>query len=398
MPRKASEGWHHCKAGKSLQVMTKYIIIMVSCCTLCMVAACSDEGSLIRGEISNLEVPYILASHLSADTLAIDTIPVDQRGRFTYRAQVDTLTTFSLYLNNYESTAVVFADKDQKLTVKGDARFPDLIRINGNDINNDLTSFKITNEELLKQRARLLISQQEAANVDTLLNSAINRHEEIGKLNVLNHELTLKAEEFIRENPAKLSSLILIGDFFTNSDNPAALERVLGYLEGDVAKTEMAGRLSAYSEKLNRSAEGATVPYFRLSDTTGNTITSTDFQGKYLVLSFISTAGVESRENVDLLKNTYEKLSGDSVEFVTVYIDTDNHPVRYVESDSIPWHVVAEEQSWGSDIADNFNVQYVPFNILVSPDRIIQVRNIAAQGIVDEIKKSSEKKTTTDIE
>jgi len=282
--------------------------------------------------------------------------------------------------------------------VKGDARFPDLIRINGNDINNDLTSFKITNEELLKQRARLLISQQEAANVDTLLNSAINRHEEIGKLNVLNHELTLKAEEFIRENPAKLSSLILIGDFFTNSDNPAALERVLGYLEGDVAKTEMAGRLSAYSEKLNRSAEGATVPYFRLSDTTGNTITSTDFQGKYLVLSFISTAGVESRENVDLLKNTYEKLSGDSVEFVTVYIDTDNHPVRYVESDSIPWHVVAEEQSWGSDIADNFNVQYVPFNILVSPDRIIQVRNIAAQGIVDEIKKSSEKKTTTDIE
>ncbi len=378
--------------------MTKYFLLLISCFTLWIVASCRNEGGIIKGEILNLETPYILASYLSTDSLVMDTIPVDQRGRFNYRTQIDTLTTFSLYLNNYESAAVVFADKDQKLTVKGDARFPDLIRINGNDINNDLTLFKANNEELLKQRAQLLINQREINEVDTSLNNSINRHEEMGKLNVLNHELTLNAEDYIKEHPTKYSSLILISNFFMNSDNPGALERVLGYLDGDITKTEMAARLNAYSEKLNRSAEGVPMPYFQLTDEEGNTIRSSDFSGKYVLLSFVSTGGVESRETVELLKNAYHKLERDSVEFITIYIDSDSYPVKYVEQDSIPWLVVAEERSWGADIVDNFNVQYVPFNILISPDRTIQVRNIAAQGVVDEIKKSSERKVTTDTE
>ncbi len=378
--------------------MTKYFLLLISCIMLWFVTSCHKEGALIKGEISNLKTPYILASYLSADSLVMDTIPVDQRGKFNYRTQIDTLTTFSLYLNNYESAAVVFADKDQTLTVKGDARCPDLIRINGNDINNDLTLFKTNNEELLKQRGQLLINQREINEADTSLNNSINRHEEIGKLNVLNHELTLNAEEHIKENPTKYSSLILISNFFMNSDNPGALERVLGYLDGEITNTEMATRLNDYSEKLNRSAEGVLMPYFQLTDEEGNTVRSSELSGKYVLLSFVSTEGVESRETVELLKNAYNKLESDSVEFITIYIDSDSHPVKYVEQDSIPWLVVAEERSWGADIVDNFNVQYVPFNILISPDRTIQVRNIAAQGIVDEIKKSSEKNVTTDIE
>lgn len=328
----------------------------------------------------------MLVAYLKVDSLVMDTIMVDQRGRFNYRTQVDTLTTFSLYMNEYEGATVVFVDKDQKLTVKGDALYPDLIRVNGNEINNDLTSFKINNEDLLKQRGQMLMKLNQEERADSALNNSINRHEEIGKLNVLNHELILNAEEYIKENPMKLSSLILISEFFTNSDNPGALERVLGYLDGDVMRTELAGRLVACSEKLSRTAEGAMTPYFQLKDDKGNVISSSDYSGKHLVLSFVSVTGIESRETVELLKKEYEALESDSVEFLTVYIDSGNYPVEYPESDSIPWTVVSEDQSWGADIVDNFNVQYVPFNILISPDRKIQVRNIAAQRIAHEIK------------
>lgn len=338
-----------------------------------------------------------MAAHLVEDTLEVDTVHVDKKGRFSFRTQVDTLTAFSLYFNDYEGSTVVFADRDQKLKVKGDAMYPDLIRVNGNEVNNDLTAFKINHEELLKERGELLVKIREDNGIDTTLNTSTNRQEEIGKLNVLNHEITIGAEEYIMENPSKLSSLILISNFFTNSDNPNALERVLGYLEGEVKQTELAARLISYSEKLNRSAEGAAVPYFMLEDAEGNAIRSHDFSGKYLVLSFISSAGVESRENVALLKRAYEELEPDSVQFVTVYIDTNHYPVEYVESDSIPWTVVTEERGWGADIVNNFNVQYVPFNVLISPDRTIKVRNIAAQGIVDEIKKGTRKESVVGV-
>lgn len=371
--------------------MVKCAKIVIFLFILWVVISCnSEEGALIKGRISNLEYPYILASYLSGDTLAIDTISVDSKGRFNYTTNIDTLTTFSLYLNNYESAVVVFADKSEKLTVKGDAQLPDLIKVDGNEINNDLSAFKTDNEELLKQRGQLFINLQQNVESDTIMNQPLAGHDEMSKLNVLNHELTQRAEEFIKTNAAKMSSLILINNFFMNSDNPHALERVLGYLQGDIAKTQYAARLKFYSEKISRSAEGARMPYFKLTDKEGEEIYSHDFKGKYLLLSFISMAGVESRETVKLLRNVYAEVNKDSVAFVTVYIDSDIYPADYTENDSIPWIVVPEKRSWGSDVVDAFNVQYIPFNILIAPDGNIQVRNIPSQGVADMIGNAAE--------
>lgn len=357
---------------------------------LSFVLSCGNEKEmLIKGEIANLKDPYILVTRLSADTLAIDTVEVDAKGRFNYKNQIDTLTTFSLYMNNYESAAVVFADKGQKLKVKGDALLPDLIAVDGNEINNDLTLFKTQNRELLTRRGQLLLNVGMAKN-DTSSNNTVSRHEEVAKLRLLNLELISQAEEFIKKNPTRFSSLILINNFFVNSDNSQALERVLGYLQGDVANTQYAARLKSYSDRMSRSAEGVQMPYFKLKDKEGDDVYSHQFRGKHLLLSFISTAGIESRETVDLLKEAYGEVDKDSVEFLTVYIDSDVYPVEYVENDSIPWRVVPEERSWGSDIVDAYNVQYIPFNILIAPDGNIKERNIPAQGVVKAIRNSTE--------
>lgn len=370
--------------------MGKWTKICIYCFILWSAISCNREGGTsIKGKITSLDFPYILASYLSADTLAIDTIAIDSRGRFNYRCHIDTLTTFSLYLNNYESAAVVFANSGEKISVDGDARLPDLIRIKGNEINNDLTTFKINNTDLLTQRGQLLANLLMEKKSDVVTNNSITRHDEIAKLNVLNHELTLKAEEFIKEHPAKFSSLILISNFFMNSDNPKALKRVLDYIEGDIEKTQFAARLRSYSDKINLSAEGAQMPYFRLTDKDNKDIYSHDFQGKFLLLSFISTAGIESRETVALLKNEYANVNKDSVSFVTIYIDSDIYPINYAVNDSIPWTVVPEKKSWGSDIVETFNVQFIPFNVLIAPDGTIKVRNVPAQGVVDVIGKSS---------
>ncbi len=40
-------------------------------------------------------------------------------------------------------------------------------------------------------------------------------------------------------------------------------------------------------------------------------------------------------------------MNRDSVEFVSVYIDSDIYPIEYVENDSIPWKVVPEKRGWG---------------------------------------------------
>ncbi len=360
--------------------------------TLWMALSCSShEGTFINGKIGHVDSSYILATYLSSDSLVIDTILVDAKGRFSYTTNPDTLTVYSLYLDHYESAVVVFAGKNERIKVQGDALQPDLITVRGNEVNDELTHFKLDNEDLLKQRAHLLKNLRLSSELDSGNSQSHSRQEELLKLNVLNHELNLKAEEAIKANPAKISSLILINSFFVQGDNPAALERVLGYLQGDILQSELALKLKAFSEKISRSAEGATMPYFTLKDIKGEEIRSNEFRGKHLLLSFVSTADEESREMIQLLKEEYGEMDDTTASFVTIYIDSDLYPAGYTESDSLPWISVPEKKGWGAEIVESYNVQYIPYNILIAPDGQIKVRNIPAHGIAEVIAETSGK-------
>ncbi|HAC73312.1 MAG TPA: hypothetical protein DCF46_06875, partial [Porphyromonadaceae bacterium] len=315
----------------------------------------NENGVALKGDISSLENPQVLVSYFAGDTLAIDTIMSDKRGRFTYKNTIDTLTVFSLYFNNQSSSVMVFAHPKDNISIKGDAQLSDLIKVNGNEINNDLTLFKESNKELLQQRTLLLRNLKEEKESNSASNNRILANaDEIAKINSFNQELTLNAEEQVKKNPTKISSLILINEFFANSENPKGLSRVLEYMQGDILKSKMGLNLKAYSEKINRSAEGSSMPYFRLVDKSGDTIQSYDYRGKYLLLSFISTTGIDSRETIQSLKQTYRDVNKDSVEFISVYIDSDIYPISYIENDSIPWTVVPEKKSWASDIVEAY--------------------------------------------
>ncbi|MDO5663788.1 MAG: DUF4369 domain-containing protein [Bacteroidia bacterium] len=358
-----------------------YISIIISI----LLFSCNNDNNSItlKGNISNLEDTQILISYFAADTLAIDTITCSKSGKFTYKNRIDTLTTFSLYFNNQSSSIMVFANPNDKISIKGDAQISDLIKVNGNEINNELSLFKESNKDLLQQRTFLLQNLNQVSNDRVLANA-----DEVSKINSFNQELTLNAEEYIKKNPTKMSSLILINEFFANSENSNRLERVMEYMQGDILKSKMGLNLKAYSEKINRSAEGTSMPYFRLVNKTGDTIQSYDYRGKYLLLSFVSTTGIDSRETIKSLKQTYKNVNKDSVEFISIYIDSNIYPISYIENDSIPWTVVPEKKSWASDIVEAYNIEFAPNNILISPAGIINDRNVPAIAVENALKNS----------
>lgn len=352
---------------------------------MCLVSCKKSSNKLvtIKGNISELESSYILLSYISNDSLAIDTIKSKSNGHFSHKINVDTLTLLSLYFNDQQTSLSFFVDKGDKIKIDGDANLTDLMHVTGNEINNELTAFKETNKDLLKQRAYLIEGIKQLSPDNT---GKITNNEEIARLNTINQQLLINTEEFIKENPTKTSSLILISNFFSNPENPTALARTLDYITGDVKNSQLGQNLQAFSEKINRSAEGAPIPYFEIKDINGKSFTPSSFIGKHLLLSFVSSKNNQSRDVVNSLKSTYEKLPKDSIEFVTIYIDSDTYPISYIENDSIAWTVVTEKNSWASDIADAFNIQFTPNNILISPEGIISERNINPSDIEKKIK------------
>lgn len=375
-----------------LIVKLRNIALFISIFTVFIGCRDSRENVLIRGEISNLETPVIIATHIHADSLIVDTIQ-SKNGKFSYKNTIDTFTVFTLYFNEYKTSAVVFADKKDKIELKGNAAFPDLIAVKGGEINEELSIFKENNKKLLLQRAELLQEIEETQSRH-LENSFIGKNDQASKINALNHELTLNAESYIKENPTKIAGVILMNDFLKNSQNPEALNRALKYLQGNALKFPLTKSLERYNTKLQKTIEGAQFPAFETIDNKNDTVRSKDFNGKFLILSFLSTKGVESRENVQLLKKLYQHVSEKKVKFLSVYIDTDTFPITEVKDDSIYWTTICEKKGWSSDIVNAYNIEYVPYNILISPNGEILHRAIPAQDIevaIDAEKENSKK-------
>lgn len=357
-----------------------------------MLFSCNSrsDSTIIKGNISNLYDSEVLVSYFIGDSIIVDTIFSNQGGRFSYNCKIDTLTSFSLYFNDQSSTVLVYANPYDKVSIKGDALVPDLIKVNGNDINDDLTDFKDTHSDLLLRRNFLYNSIQSVSSTDTIdATNALVTTDEEAKINSINLELKLAAEDFIEKNPNRISSLILINEFFASSENPDLFERAMESLKPDLLKTRLGLNLSTYLNKVKKSSEGAVMPYFKMIDIKGDTINSYDFKGKYLLLSFVSSTGADSRETIKRLKDTYKNVNKDSVEFISVYIDSNIHNDDIIKNDSIEWKVVPERRSWASDIVDAYNIEFIPNNILISPKGVISTRNISASAVAKELKSSS---------
>ena len=374
---------------KSILSLLLFSLVLFSCQK-------DDNKLVIEGELSNLTTPYFLASSRVSDTIRVDTVYVDEKGKFSYIQHVDTSTIFTFYFNDFNSSTIVFSDKGvNKIKLKGDAKLSDLIEIKGGRINEDLSLFKKENETLLKQRT-LLMKKMEFE-TDSLLNSAsfsILEKEETATLNSINHQLAQNVEDFIASKPDRIASVVLMNEFFKNNENPETLNRVLGYLEGDALLFPLTYKLKNYNEKLMLSSEGATMPHFKLKVNDDEYIESSDFEDKFLLISFLSSSGDASRENVQILRDTYSSLDTIDINFLSIYIDSDSLPIKNILLDSIPWKVIVEEKSWGSDIVDAFNINYLPYNILIDSEGKIITRYIPVsdvKNLIDTKTKKSKK-------
>ena len=351
--------------------------------------SCNNKSSqtIIKGSIANLDDSEILITYFISDSLVVDTTWTNPKGEFSYNCKIDTLTSFYLYFDDQNSSVMLFANPYDKIIVKGDADIADLIRVNGNEINNDLTRFKELNSDLLTRRYLLYSNMQGAKTTDSLKNGKIlAQSDEESKINNINLDLIIAAEDFIEKNPSKLSSLILINEFFANAENYEAFERVMSLLKGDVLKTRMGYNLNTYLNKIKKSSEGVSMPYFEVIDIKGDTTNSYDYKGKYLLLSFVSATGKESRESISALRDVYKNINKDSVEFVSIYIDSNINPREYIDNDSIDWRIIPATKSWASDIVDAYNIEFVPNNILILPSGVINTRNLSATSVSKELK------------
>jgi len=133
----------------------------------------------------------------------------------------------------------------------------------------------------------------------------------------------------------------------------------------------------AYVDKVKVTAVGQPAPEISLPDPDGKVVTLSSFRGKYVLVDFWAKwCGPCRRENPNVVK-AFKRFSKKNFDILGVSLDrTKADWLQAIKDDGLTWNHVSDLKYFESQAALDYNINYIPFSVLVDPSGVIIAKNI----------------------
>jgi peroxiredoxin len=132
-----------------------------------------------------------------------------------------------------------------------------------------------------------------------------------------------------------------------------------------------------YVDKLTVTAVGSKAPEISLPDPNGNIITLSSYRGKYVLVDFWAKwCGPCRRENPNVVK-AYHAFKNKNFDILGVSLDRNREDwLRAIDEDGLAWKHVSDLKYFESQAARDYNINGIPFSVLVNPDGVIIAKSL----------------------
>lgn len=330
---------------------------------LIILSACGGKKSntvSLNGEIKGLgnDTLYIYGADKMYDR--IDTLIVEN-DKFSATLSPDTLVaTWLLFSNGTQYP--LFMDKGDKIQIKGATTDLNLLEINGNTPNEELTSFQKELSGLGKPSEKVL--------------------EE-------------KAGGFINNHHSSLISIYLLDKYYVQKEKPdyAQIKKFTEHMTGELKDRPYIDELLDRIQEAEKATTGKTAAYFHLPNAKGKQINRSDFKDQYLLIHFWASWDTTSRKSNDVYRRIYKKeQKNKNFSLLGVSLDIDKEKwQKAIEADTLKWEQVCDFSGWNTEIAKQFSIQTLPTNVLLSPSGRIEGKDLTEEAIRKKLKDIEEK-------
>ncbi|MEM6805360.1 MAG: TlpA disulfide reductase family protein, partial [Bacteroidota bacterium] len=133
---------------------------------------------------------------------------------------------------------------------------------------------------------------------------------------------------------------------------------------------------------------GAYAPDIRLPSPEGDTLSLSDYKGKYLLVDFwASWCGPCRRENPNV-RRVYAAYKDKGFDIIGVSLDRNKDRwIGAIKQDQLPWKHISDLKQWRSIAAKTYGVHSIPYTVLLDPDGKIIAKRLRGKSLENELER-----------